>query len=157
MGNKRNKQRKTYYSRSKKSKLHSETKVLTKELQKIEKEVELYSSIPLPENKPPSPPIINESFNSLKINDPILSKNGPSTSGYNGGNLDSNAWGTDEDFDSIIAHKLSVETEVPKHNVDGYRIVDLSHLLQTSLTLAENHARRCTAGNLFIEKEKKMA
>lgn len=106
------------------------------------------SSQNLPENSP--------SFNNLELLD--MDKNDinadqlPSTS-HNSLAYDENAWGTNEEYESIMNEPLHIEVEPPKINIEGHRIVEIGYLLQGTLYISEKHARSCTSGNLFIEKE----
>ncbi|KAK9701326.1 hypothetical protein QE152_g30614 [Popillia japonica] len=64
-----------------------------------------------------------------------------------------NAWGTDEEFRSIMSEQLHVEVVAPENKISGNRIVHLNHLLGTTIRISKQHARSCTAGNLYIDKE----
>lgn len=75
---------------------------------------------------------------------------GPSTN--EGNNLDEYSFISKEEYDSIIAHELCIEKEkpIPNNVISGNRLVNLQYVIEWSMKLQVEHAKRCTVGQMKL-------
>ncbi|XP_031333159.1 uncharacterized protein LOC116182246 [Photinus pyralis] len=67
--------------------------------------------------------------------------------------LNTFAWGSSDEYESINNSKLDVEVEEHVPKLHGYRIVDIEYILRQTVTLQSEHSKKCTGGMLVLQEE----